>query len=432
VFATRIEHKIAIAFLLVFFPFSPGSVGPIPNVLLSEVLVPLAFPPVLMAVVRAGRPLLPQEGRRYAFAAGVLVAVTFVHFVNGPVLASFSGTGSLGSSGLRPFYDLFVYVLLFFMSVWVFEWVPATSESWARILFVLLAGCVALSVLRLVGVGLGVDTPLMTGVFDYGGRTRLESGVPVLRIGGLAEVATLGLACLAAVWTMRQIKPSTAIILLLWLLACVGLSGGRSLAIGVAFAVLAYLVGPARGRRLRVMVGGALVLGVIVFVAVRYGYSTQIVRILTLQGGIEQQDPARAQIFAILWGYFLENPFIGKGIGVAGEGLSDAFVAAQVVAGGHSSYMSMLGNFGLAGALFIATFVLDPVVRALAHTRRTIAEKIHGLPQGLMTLVLVHAVIKAFEYVAGGSGYRDPSMFIIAAVFVVALSLERRSVDEEA
>jgi hypothetical protein len=295
---------------------------------------------------------------------------------------------------------------------------------------VILASSIALSILRLFTVTLGVDTPLLTGVFDYGGRTVVAGGLYALRIGGLAETAGLGLACLAALWTMRVVKPGLAVGILLWLSLCVGLSGGRSLTLGVAAAVLAYLIGPARSRRLRLAVGGAGVFISVLALAYVYGYATQIARILSLQGGLAQQDPARAEVFRILWGYFLSNPLIGKGIGVAGEGLSDAFVAQQVIAGGHSSYISMLGNFGIAGAFFFVVFTFDPLLRSLLHTRRAPSELTHSLVQGLMAFVLIQTTIRAFEYTVGGSGYQDPRMYLVAAVFVVVNSFVQEGKDD--
>jgi hypothetical protein len=424
--ASRLEYKVAVGFLLIFYPFSPGSIGPIPNVLVGELLIPLAFPALALAVTRAGLPLLPREGRRYGVAAGVLLLITGVHFVAGPVLDSLAGRIALGSSGLRPFYALFMYILLFFMAVWVLDWLPKNKESWARVFTLLLIASIALSVLRIITVTLAIDTPLLTGVFDYGGRTALAGGTLAFRMGGLAETAGLGLACLAALWTMRVVSPRVAVPVLLWLLVCVGLSGGRSLTLGVAAALFAYLVGPGRGRRLSVILGGLLVVGVALAVALSYGYASQIDRLLALEGGIEQQDPARAEIFRIMWGHFLANPLIGKGIGVAGEGLSDAFVAQQVVSGGHSSYVSMLGNFGLAGAFFLWMFVFDPIWRSLHHTRRAPLSQTHTWIQGVMTFVLVQAVIRSIEYVVGGSGYQDPRMHLMAAAFVVVAAAAAR------
>lgn len=423
VMASSSEYKIAAAVLLVFYPFSPGSLGPVPQVLLAELLVPVAFPLVLLAVARSGQPLVPRQGVRYAVAAGVLVVVTAFHLLTGPVLGSVGGLTQLGASGLRPFYNLFVYVLLFFMAVWVLDWVPKTKESWTRVLKTLLVTSLLLALLRLISVGLDINTPLLAGVFDYGGETRLRDGTPFFRIGGLAETATLGLACLSALWAMRVIKPWSAALTALLLLALVGLSGGRSLAIGVAAALFVYFIGPARGRRMQVILSGAALAGITVFAALRYGYAAQIARILALEGGIAQQDPARAEIFNILWGYFLANPLVGKGIGVAAVGLSDSFVASQVVAGGHSSYMSMLGNFGLAGAFFLTIFLFDPIWRSLARTRAMPGGRVHSLAQGLMAFVLVQFVIRAFEYIVGGSGYRDPSLYIVTALFVVILGI---------
>lgn len=416
----RMEYKLAIAFVLLFYPFSPGSIGPVPNLLLSEVLVPAVFPFMLMVVTRRGQRLLPLGTKRFGVALGVLVTVTAFHFVTGPVLGAVGANISFGSSGLRPFYAIIVYSLLFLMTVWVLDWLPRTKEAWSRFFWVLLLSSIALSVLRLTTVTLGVDTPLLTGVFDYGGRTVVAGGLYALRIGGLAETAGLGLACLAALWTMRSVKPGVAVGLLLWLLICVGLSGGRSLTLGVGVALMAYLLGPARGSRLRVLMGGAVVFVSVLALTYIYGYATQIVRILSLEGGLAQQDPARAEVFRILWGYFLANPLIGKGIGVAGEALSDAFVAQQVVSGGHSSYVSMLGNFGLVGAYFLLIFTFDPLVRSLLHTRRAPAELTHSLVQGLMAFVLIQTSIRALEYTVGGSGYQDPRMYLVTAVFVVA------------
>lgn len=418
------EYKIGLAFVATFFPFSIGSIGPIPNLLVSEALVPIAFPLVLMKVTQSGQRLVPREGRRFVVAIGLLLAVTFYHFLRGPMLNSVGGA-SLGASGLRPFYIMAVNVGLFFMAMWVLEWIPRDRASWGRFLYVLLVSSLVLAIVRVITFTLGVDTPLMSGVFDYGGRTALAGGAQALRIGGLAETAGLGMACIAALWTMRSIRPGVALPLLLVFLALAGLSGGRSFVVGAGFALFAYLLGPARGRRLVVVIAGAIAVALTVFVAVSYGYANQLARLMALQGGLQAQDPARAEIFRIQWANFLSNPLIGKGIGVVGEGLADSFIAAQVVAGGHASYISMMGNFGLVGLFFICVFALVPLWDSLMFTRRAPSDRTHTWIQGMMTFVLIQSVIRGLEYVVGGSGYQDPRMFLITAVFVVILGAAR-------
>jgi len=424
------EYKIGLAFVAAFFPFSVGSIGPIPNLLVSEVLL-LAFPLVLFRVTQSGQQLVPREGRRYVIAVGLLVAATFYHFLTGPLFNSVGGV-TLGASGLRPFYILFANVALFFMAVWVLDWIPKRRSSWVRFLNVLLVASIGLAVVRVFTVTIGVDTPLLAGVFDYGGRTALAGGALAFRIGGLAETAGLGLACVAALWTMRAIRPGVALSVLLVLLGLAGLSGGRSFAVGAGFALFAYLLGPARGRRIIVVISGAVAVAVTAAVAISYGYANQITRLLAFEGGLQEQDPARAEIFRIQWENFLSNPLIGKGIGVAGEGLSNSFVAAQVLAGGHASYISMMGNFGLIGLYFIVVFALVPLWDSLAFTRAALPEDAHTWIQGMMTFVLVQSVIRGFEYVVGGSGYQDPRMYLVTALFIVIAAAARGGVHADA
>lgn len=420
------EYKLALSFLVCFYPFSLGQVGSIPQLLIAEVLVPAAFPVVLFGVVRNARPVVPRNGGLFAVAGGMIVLVGAFHFLVGPVAAGLSGA-SLGATGLRPFYDLGVYVLLFFMTMWLLDYMPWSSQSWVKFLRTLMFVSAVLAVLRVFTGLSGIDTPLLGGVFDYGGRTSLAGGSYAFRIGGLAESAGLGLASLGALWIMRAVKPSAAVAFLLSFLVAAGLSGGRALTIGLIVAGFAYLVGPVRVGRLRVVIVSAVMLSLAWFTAVMYGFATQINRILALEGGIEQQDPARFKAISVLWQYFLDNPLIGKGIGVAGEGLVDQFVAAQVLAGGHSSYASILGNFGIIGGFFLASFTLVPLVSSFLSTRRTQTEEIHGLFHALMAFVAVQTIVRAIEYVVGGTGYNDPRMYLVTGLYVAVLFSSERA-----
>jgi hypothetical protein len=415
----RTEVRLAILWALVYYPFTLGSLGPVPEVLFAEVAVLLALPFVALLGMRSGFQMLPKDSRILAAAALLLGAVTMVHFAAGGWMGA--GIGSLGSSGLRPFLQVAVGLALFFEAMWLLQFLELEKASVTRFLWWLLAISLGLLGLRVASYLGEFDTPLVAGTFDYGVETVVSTAVTAARIGGFAEAAGLGLAALGGLWVLGAVRGRTTAALLLVLGAGVLFSGGRSFAVGVLIAAGLAVIVAQRGRRLIVAVSFLVASLAVGFVAGAYGLLGQVGRLLSVGTGLAVADPARYTIMGYMWRYFLENPILGKGIGTSTASLVDEFVVAQTTAGGHSSYWSMLGNFGIAGVVFLGIFLVVPLVGSFIRLRRARrSDASLGPAEGLLMVVLILGAIRTAEYVVSGNGYSDPRLYLSAALYIRA------------
>lgn len=410
--------KLAIVIAVTFLPFTVGDVGSVPDVLVSELLIPMALLFGLSMSIRDRRSLFPRESLLYLIAAGVYLSITFGHLLWGPLgLSTLGGIGGAGS-GLRAHYDLVLGPAAFLAAMWIGGAVDLRAKG-LLILRFLLVVALAACVLRVASYYAGFEMPLLGQTFRYGVLSRIVSGGVADRIGGLAEAAGLGLACLFGLWFGGEGGSR-----LVWPGAVFGvavvLSGGRTFALGVIIAFGVLIAALSDRARVRLTVMSAIVAGLGSIGVVFAGYTRQFDRLLAYTGGLSTQDFARYSAISIQLEEFQKSPLVGKGIGTSTVPVSDEFVAEQVSRGGHSTYTSILANQGAIGLLSYLVIAAGPPFRAFREIRRQKGGQLSPV-EGIFVFVLFFGVAKLAQFVAGGNGYADLTPYVCAALVTIGV-----------
>ncbi len=193
------DGKLLLVMATACLPFTVGDVGAVPDLLVIELLAPVAFVTALVSMLSARKEPFPRESLPLWGAVAVFVGVNAVHVVFGALAGSTLKILGSGATGLRAYYDLLVGPMAFGAIVWLCARRPGGFPT-RRVLRWLLWTASAAALIRVASYYLLFEMPLLGGVFRYGVVSRIITGGTADRIGGLAEAASLGLACLFAVW----------------------------------------------------------------------------------------------------------------------------------------------------------------------------------------------------------------------------------------
>jgi hypothetical protein len=400
------EWQLTVLVVVCALPLTIGALGPYSEAHVVEIVAFPLLALVALEMMRSQRALVRVGTGLLWMAVGFLVFIAAFNLVR---------TQGQAVSANRAQFDLFVGVAVFIVAAWLTNVSASRSGALTRLLEVLLWAGMAAVLLRAGSYYAGVRLPFLGGTFDYGG-TRLLQGVPVERIGGLAEAGTLVLASSAGLWlaTRRRALPLTGLAVGL---GSVLLSGGRSFAIGVMVAGIVFLVEQSPRLRRRYVAGVVAVLVVGMMLAYATDVNRQLRRLFELAGGLARQDPYRTESITILWHQFLAHPLVGKGIGIPVPGIVNAFVNKQVTYGGHGAYASMAANFGVFGVFVIATLVFGVIAYCLlgaARQQGAVAPNSDVL--AVFGFVLVYVTILAVSYAVSENGYSDPMLFAVGGL----------------
>jgi O-antigen ligase len=385
-----------------------GDVGPVPDVRLEEVLIPLLAGGFFVRyMVAGGFWSVFRHGPTLGLHLLVFLyfAVILGNYLRKPLLPSnlISSAGE-GDQGLRTYYDYFlaltIYVLCYFTVVRGHISLRAVMKllMWASLI-------VSLAGLALLAAGFQLSLgELRYSIYYY------EYGA--VRIGFLETFSVIGLGlAIAGVWppwnrTTRLLVVSVFALGLLF-------SGGRAATIGLAVAVILFLVLTRRGVHLVLL--SCLVLGLLLM---PWTLSTipQVKRFTetgSTLGDTSWND--RAYIYGVSMREFAKNPIFGTGIGhvvpVVGETPVDVlFLEEQLRFGGHGAYAAVLKNLGLAGFL--------PFVGMLVWSLRRLGSAVSSRPyspERVPSFLFILLVSLAIGAIMGGNG-SEPLLFVTLAL----------------
>lgn len=408
-----------IAFFFIFlsasYPFSFGNLGPIPDFLWVEALAPLFFMFGCFQLMRKGLHPFPRGGRILTSAVCVLGFWAFIHFVFNPLSSQqLLGADKYGG-GIRAYYTIFIGFCVFFYAMWFSCYWSTYPFCWEKLLSSLILLSLAVGFLRLFTYFLGIELPLLKGTFDYAGLWHRTAH----RIGGLSEAATLGISALLGLYYGKRWSFWFLLLLCAFVFLII-MSGGRSASIGVVVAFMMYIIIFHRAK-----LGRSLLVAFIIFGAVLLFIQTDLLkgqfgRITSLEGGFAKQDLGRYVMYKYMWKVFCNNPVMGKGIGFRSE---DKFVGEQMLKGGHGAFFSITALFGVGGVYFLFVCLFGSIFKALLLSRKS---KLLSEDQSKMVaFVFVHMIILAFEFIAGGNGFGNTRLFLLAGVLAPIIPQER-------
>ncbi len=410
--------KFFILFLSASLPFSFGHLGAIPDFLWIEIVGPILFAYGLFQI-REGQTFFPYGSRIFVIAILVLVLWAIIHYCFNPVLSRrLMGVGK-SDEGLRTYFMIFIGVCIFFYSLWFSCYWMRGENNWQRILTIVLWMSIIIGFARLITYILGFELPLLKANFDFGGD-RMRSGQTTYRIGGISDVATLGISSLLGLyyqkrWSFKFLLLFISFVFLFFM------SGGRAAACGVLAALLCFCSFIELKKA-----GWAFIFSIIIFglvlTAFHYGLlESQYKRLSKVEGGFAQQDRYRYDAYRNMWRIFLDKPIMGKGIGYVSN--RDNFVAGQLLGGGHGAYLSILMVFGIGGGFFLFVFLFVSIFRAfIAIKRNDITGKLDEDQIKMLIFILIILIILSFEFIAGGKGYYNTRLYLFAGILSGILS----------
>lgn len=429
---------ILLAFMLVYvypqwaFPavvflslvdLTPGNVAGIPNLLLREALFPLFFVAYLLHKLRRRQDLRLFSTPITSFAT-LFAGVLLLNYIRHPVLpANLLGTG-VEQGGLRSYLDGAGGIMALLIAFWSVTDYPSVSETGLKFLKSIIVFFVAVGITAWLA-GHPIRLPLLPensqyweGVdfsYLYGGKS--------LRIGQLQTFGPLLTA-----WALASL-PRTPFGKVLRFAGIAGgitatfLSGGRSVFLGLIFAVCVYEFVLIR----RQTWSDILLLAVTGWTGVTIAQSVfpgQFARITSLAGGLAQQVPDRLVLYKVYWQGFLQSPILGQGIGFKPHMINFVpsllganyvpFFEQQLITGGHGTYLSMLYLFGVLGAAVWFGLFISVLIAFYKAAKSRLKERSSLGLWARMGFLFVIGLLPA--YAVGGNGLNEPWFYLLSGV----------------
>ncbi|MEW6601407.1 MAG: O-antigen ligase family protein [Nitrospirota bacterium] len=399
--------------------------------------------------------LFDRRIKIYYVAIGIISIWSLIHFAQNPVLGGFFGE-SISQGGIRSYFAIFVGISLFFYSFWYFRDRLAETDKLLNYLMFL---ALFFGYLRLAGYFLQFNIPFFGGNFDFNGDLYKD----FTRIGGLMEMSVLGIAVCLTLYSKNNwgVKHITLLVLFLILLFFSGARGGF---MGVLLMFLVYLTFISSRYFMPLTILLVLFAGSYVMFLQNAELPGQVKRLTALEGGIKKQDKYRKQAYETLMERFMENPVFGKGIGISGE-LSGGAMSALVqedeamqqgktkkdenepakelqmkssriskedlqklagFRGGHGSYMSIIGLYGIGGLIYFLIMLYGSIYFAFKVFR---GHSAFDREAKLALFAFLYLTARTLIYIPEGTGYDSMELWFIAGM-VAALRVRYGIGDE--
>ena len=215
----------------VFFPLCFSHLGPIPEFKWVEILAPFLCILFVIEILYKRQLFFSKKSSLFFVAIAVLSLWAIVNYIKSPVSAENLFGASATEGGLRGYYTIFIGIATFFCSFWFFKYKELNINKW---FFLLLMFSLVLGYLRLIGFFSNFYIPFLGGVFRYA-----ESSEAYYRIGGLSEMAILGITILLSLfyktrWNIFSIFIFMSSLVLLFF------SGGRIVFFGTLLTLIFY------------------------------------------------------------------------------------------------------------------------------------------------------------------------------------------------
>ncbi len=427
------ETQFYIFSIIVFYPFTFGRLKSIPDLLIMEWLTPFFFLilindlfPVNKAVVN--RIKISYRGLEIFIVALIVLAIwTFQSYLTHEVLAE-----NVQGGTARFYYKIILNIMLFFTVIFFFiqHYEEFDIEKWLKLLITI---SVFLGVVRIVTYFLDINIPLLAGTFKYNpGAIRRFGGI-AFRIGGLSRVTEVGLGALFA---LNYLTGRNRLMLIITFFIFVFMSGGRTLMMGSVAAVMVYSMFFFKKNIFYFLVVTGLAIILLLIFAPEKFIEGQLARITAFSGGLQQQSKERYTAWMLQYRNFLNNPFWGIGvtpyegfIHVTNPKFLDRIRAMLSLGGGHGSYISILGTFGVGGIFYLLTMTLGGIILAFRKVKLYMEED--AFLSALAIFVMINLIIKSIYYTTAFNGVSDSSLFLVVGIIASVRVIENKITAEE-
>lgn len=413
--STKILWPFLLFFVSVFYPLGVEKGG---LFLWIELLAPVFFGILLVENILHKRPMLIPGNTIYFSAILVLIIWAIISWIKFPLYSIGNDESSSGTVSLKSYYRIVVGVAVFFSSIWYSRYYM--RNEFVIYIKILLYFSLFIGILRLLSFFMGFDIPFMYGVFRYNLESTSAFGGTTFRLTGLDVASYCGTFSLL---TLRQTKHSIKtiwfVLLMIVFAVFIFLHAGRTAAPSYILTLLYYGFFIERINAKKMLIGLAAV--ILLVISLQFLptdiYRGQINRMTSVSGGVQgQYSDRRGYIFRTFVEEFYNHPVFGRGIKPVSIGRADRnthFIQMQLSDGGHGSYVSMLGLFGLGGIFFLAVFLF----LTIAKTHLILARP-RSPDRALYIFIMLFLVYKLLLYYTSGKGYNDYSLYFLVGMFV--------------
>jgi O-Antigen ligase len=423
-------YQFLIFSLCALLPFSFGNVGSIPKVLVIEWLNIIAFIMLInkLAPLHSHDKLIRRIKFKgieiFIFAFLILLVWTIYSYINNEILSQQLVTGEV--TGIRrTYFNIFNYILLFFTTI-IFIVAYYDKLDFERFFKIILYLSVIIGITRIFSYFLHFSIPLIGGLFDYDTNAQTRFGGVAYRLSGLEEVAAVGIPALFSYYVLKR---RMNMIFLLLLLGFLFLSGARTILIGtmISIIVFSFFFLP---KNFMYLIGAGGIALIIAFIFLPQSFlQGQTGRLTTLNAGnFMGQDAWRGMAWQLYLQNFLKNPIWGKGIGTY-QGFiysnvtgTEEFARAQLFAGGHGSYFSMMSTFGVGGLLYFIIIIFGGVILAMRKIKLYVQE--NQEKTAIAVFCFMYLIIRAIDCITAHSGFDVSYIFFVAGLIASLTVLE--------
>jgi hypothetical protein len=404
--------------LITFFPLSISKLGPIKDLLWTEMIPPFALFCSFAWMAVNKKNFFPSGSGLIILAMFVLGFLAVIHNILSPIESSLFSISSQ-NYGFRRYYEIVIGLCLFFYFLWFSSNITDEYGFWKKILINILYISLVVGYLRLFTFLLGIDLPFLSGNFKNTGAI-LETGE--FRIGGLTEITTLGISALIALYYQKSWSIYFYVLLFLFLILLI-LSGGRTASLAIIMVFLSYLcfieIQKSKDAFLLFLLIGTCVILILFFQSDLISlFSNQFGRLMSIKGGIEQASPTRYKILVEMWTIFLDNPILGKGIGYS-EDIPwnvSSIVRENLINGGHGGYLSILMLFGFGGVFFIFVTLFGSITKGYFFLKEFKSYYSYKDDCIIVCFCTVYLAILAILFIAEGSGYNKEELYVLSGI----------------
>jgi O-antigen ligase len=408
--------------LSAFFQFTLGNIGSIPKFLLIEWITPLFFIILINEMIpvyglRRKQKLFDFRGVEiFIFAIILLVITASVSYGRNEIFAEQFRIATNATGTKRAYWGIMNNILIFFVTLIYLSRYKLKIEEWIKLLLIC---SIALGLLRLMSYFLDISIPFISGGFDYNPGGSTKYGGLTFRIGGLAEATLVGISALLADF---YLKKKLNIFYTIALLIIQFMSGGRTMLIAIIVAIAIYSTFFLKRTMSYVLLLGGIGFIVIIIFLPQKVIEGQIGRMTSFSGGVEEQSSERYIASYLLLKSFQENPVFGKGISdydglilVKNEETRE-FIRSVQVSGGHGSYTSMLGIFGIVGLLFFLILLLGTIFLSFRKLKQYMGRDEHIC--SFLTFIFVVSVMGSIYFITSYNGFGITYIFFNAGLIV--------------
>lgn len=423
---SKVNFFAIVFFLSSFFPLAFSAGGSIFNFI--EVIAPVAFMFLLFNILYEDRPLHLKSSQIHYAALIVLFIWSIISWFRYPLFGSTSGIAD-GNLGIKSYYRIIVGVFTFYICTWyIFYYIRGNYLIFFKIL---LYFSLVIGFIRIASFILNFDIPFLYGSFRYDPEATTIYGGLTIRLSGLDYAGYCGgFSLLALRHSKESPGPVLFAVLFITFIVFLILHAGRSTAISYLFSLSYYALFIEKISTKKVLAGLVLFLLLILSLNLlpRNILRGQLNRITAIEGGIKgQYADRRAVVFQTFINDFYDHPIFGRGIRpveVKKINRNTIWIKQQLADGGHGSYHSLMGLFGIGGIFFISVFLFLTIVKLhfIINNKNTPNIEVY-------IFIMLFLLYKSLQYYAGGKGYNDYSLFLLVGSFVAMNAKQYRLVN---